>query len=155
LLGGVQPYPSRTKDKADVDFSTGSVGLGVAQTLFASLVQDYVRAHGLGGDKPKGRLIAMLGDAELDEGNVYEALLEGWKHEVRTLWWTVDYNRQSLDGVVNDQLFGRIAGFFEAVDWKVVTLKYGLKLQAAFKTPVGPALQKWIDDCPNQRYSAL
>src|ERR1700686_2996185 len=45
---GGQSYPSRTKDTDDVDFSTGSVGLGGAQTLFSSLVQDYVRAHGWG-----------------------------------------------------------------------------------------------------------
>ena len=42
--GGAQSYPSRTKDSDGVDFSTGSVGLGVAQTLFSSLVQDYIRA---------------------------------------------------------------------------------------------------------------
>src|SRR5579859_3993602 len=78
-LGGAQSYPSRTKDSDDVDFSTGSVGLGVAQTLFSSLVQDYVRAHGWGLDRPEGRMIALLGDAELDEGNIFEALLEGWK----------------------------------------------------------------------------
>ncbi len=42
-IGGAQSYPSRTKDNDDVDFSTGSVGLGVAVTLFASLVQDYLR----------------------------------------------------------------------------------------------------------------
>ena len=155
-FGGVQPYPSRTKDKDDVDFSTGSVGLGVAETLFASLVQDYLRLHGLlDPGRPDGRMIALLGDAELDEGNIYEALLEGWKHEIRNVWWIVDYNRQSLDGVVNDKLFKRITGFFETVDWTVVLLKYGLKLEAAFKTPIGPALKAWIDDCPNQLYSAL
>ncbi|MDX2141715.1 MAG: transketolase [Rhodospirillaceae bacterium] len=155
-FGGVQPYPSRTKDKADVDFSTGSVGLGVAETLFAALVQDYLRLHDLlDATSPSGRMIALLGDAELDEGNIYEALLEGWKHEVKNVWWIVDYNRQSLDGVVNDQLFKRITGFFESVDWKVVLLKYGLKLEAAFKAPIGPALKAWIDDCPNQLYSAL
>jgi pyruvate dehydrogenase E1 component len=153
-FGGVQPYPSRTKDKADVDFSTGSVGLGVAETLFASLVQDYIHHHDLTQAEP-GRMIALLGDAELDEGNIYEALLEGWKHEVKNVWWIVDYNRQSLDGVVNDQLFKRITGFFETVDWNVILLKYGLKLEAAFKTPIGPALKTWIDDCPNQLYSAL
>jgi pyruvate dehydrogenase E1 component len=153
-FGGVQPYPSRTKDKADVDFSTGSVGLGVAETLFASLVQDYLRLHDLMPSAP-GRMIALLGDAELDEGNIYEALMEGWKHEVKNVWWIVDYNRQSLDGVVNDQLFKRITGFFETVDWNVILLKYGLKLEAAFKTPIGPALRQWIDDCPNQLYSAL
>ncbi len=155
-FGGVQPYPSKTKDKADVDFSTGSVGLGVAETLFAALVQDYLHAHELvAANTPKGRMIALLGDAELDEGNIYEALLEGWKHEVKNVWWIVDYNRQSLDGVVNDQLFKRITGFFETVDWNVVLLKYGLKLDAIFKTPIGPALKSWIDDCPNQLYSAL
>ncbi len=155
-FGGVQPYPSKTKDQADVDFSTGSVGLGVAETLFASLVQDYIHSHELGDQKtPKGRMIGLLGDAELDEGNIFEALLEGWKHEVRNCWWIVDYNRQSLDGVVNDRLFNRITGFFSTVNWNVVALKYGLKLQAAFKTPIGPALKTWIDDCPNQIYSAL
>ena len=68
-LGGVQSYPSRTRDTADVDFSTGSVGLGVAITAFASLVQDYVRVRGWGrGDE--GRMVALVGDAKLDEGNI-------------------------------------------------------------------------------------
>ena len=80
---GAQSYPSRTKDADDVDFSTGSVGLGVAQTLFASLVQDYVRAHGWGLQRPEGRMIALVGDAELDEGNIFEAILDGWKQGVR------------------------------------------------------------------------
>src|SRR3984885_8065047 len=70
---GAQSYPSRTKDVDDVDFSTGSVGLGVAQTLFASLVQDYVRAKGWGLDRPQGRMVALIGDAEMDEGNIFEA----------------------------------------------------------------------------------
>lgn len=79
-FGGAQSYPSRTKDHDDVDFSTGSVGLGAAQTIFASLVQDYLRLHGLGGTGPEGRMIAIVGDAEMDEGNIYEALLEGARH---------------------------------------------------------------------------
>jgi pyruvate dehydrogenase E1 component len=92
-LGGAQSYPSRTKDTDDVDFSTGSVGMGVGVTLFASLVQDYVRLHDLvPDDRPLGRMVAVMGDAELDEGNVFEALLEGWKHDVRNLWWVIDYN---------------------------------------------------------------
>jgi pyruvate dehydrogenase E1 component len=156
-LGGAQSYPSRTKDKVEVDFSTGSVGLGVAATLFATLVQDYVGLHGLAaeGVRTDGRMIALLGDAELDEGNIYEALLEGWKHEVKNLWWIIDYNRQSLDGVVNDALFHRIEGFFRAVDWKVVPLKFGKKLEQARHGPAGEALLDWIDRCPNQLYSAL
>ena len=154
--GGAQSYPSRTKDQDDVDFSTGSVGLGVGVTLFASLVQDYLLAHELAPEgTERGRMISLLGDAELDEGNIYEALLEGWKQDVRDLWWIVDYNRQSLDGVVNDELFQRIEMFFENVGWRVVNIKYGEKLARAFEGPAGGALKQWIDDCPNQLYSAL
>ncbi|MFG1421831.1 transketolase family protein [Roseixanthobacter liquoris] len=152
---GAQSYPSRTKDVDDVDFSTGSVGLGVAQTLFASIAQDYVRAHGFAPERPEGRMIALVGDAELDEGNVFEALLEGWKHDVRNTWWVVDYNRQSLDAVVREGLYERFVGIFEAMGWQVVILKYGSLQQAAFAEPGGAALKAWIDTCPNSEYSAL
>jgi pyruvate dehydrogenase E1 component len=155
-FGGAQSYPSRTKDADDVDFSTGSVGLGVAVTLFAALVQDYVRLKGLMPDgKKPGRMVAIVGDAELDEGNIFEALLEGWKHDVRNLWWVIDYNRQSLDTIVADRLFARIDTLFEMMGWRVVTLKYGRKLQRVFAEPDGEALRDWIDACPNSLYSAL
>src|SRR5512132_1051088 len=155
-LGGAQSYPSRTKDTDDVDFSTGSVGLGVAMALFASLAQDDVRAKGLGADDaPQGRMIALVGDAELDEGNVHEALLEAWKHDVRNVCWVIDYNRQSLDSVVSDRLFDKIEAMFHNVGWRVVTLKYGRELEATFRGPGGAALRAWIDACPNALYSAL
>jgi pyruvate dehydrogenase E1 component len=152
---GAQSYPSRTKDADDVDFSTGSVGLGVAQTLFSSLVQDYVRAHGWGTNRPEGRMVALVGDAELDEGNIFEAILEGWKHGLRNCWWIVDYNRQSLDAVVREGLWQRFETLFRDFGWDVVILKYGSLLQAAFKEPGGDNLRDWIDNCPNQLYSAL
>ena len=155
-FGGAQPYPSRVKDGPEVDFSTGSVGLGVAMTSFSALMADYVRLHGLmTHDIPPGRHIAIAGDAELDEGNIYEALLEGWKHDVRNVWWVIDYNRQSLDSVVPDRLFGRIEGLFRDMGWNVVTMKYGRKLLAAFARDGGEELRRWIDDCPNSLYSAL
>lgn len=155
-LGGAQSYPSRTNDSDEVDFSTGSVGLGVGVTLFASLVQDYAHLHKLAPpDREPGRMVAIMGDAELDEGNVYEAMLEGWKHDSRNLWWVIDYNRQSLDRVVSDKLFQKIKDFFQAVGWKVIILKYGKLLEAAFKKKGGAALREWIDECPNELYSAL
>ncbi len=155
-FGGAQSYPSRTKDHDDVDISTGSVGLGVAMTAFASLVQDIVQLKGLAPEGlAPGRMVALVGDAELDEGNVYEALLEGWKHELRNTWWVIDYNRQSLDAVITDRLFGRIDELFSSMGWRVVTMKYGKRLEAAFREPGGEALRQWIDDCPNSLYSAL
>lgn len=154
-FGGAQSYPSRTKDVDDVDFSTGSVGLGVAITAFASMVQDYLATRTFAPTVPIGRMIALAGDAELDEGNIYECLQEGWKHDLRNTWWIIDYNRQSLDGVVREGLWQRIEGIFRAFGWDVKVLKYGVLLQAAFREPGGIKLKEWIDNCPNQLYSAL
>lgn len=154
-FGGVQSYPSRTKDIDDVDFSTGSVGLGVAITSFASLVQDYIQAKVWGEEQKLGRMIALVGDAELDEGNIYEALQEGWKNDLRNCWWIIDYNRQSLDGVVREGLFKRVEQIFDAFGWDVVRVKYGVQQRAAFEEPGGEKLRQWIDECPNQLYSAL
>jgi pyruvate dehydrogenase E1 component len=154
-LGGMQSYPSRTKDQIPVDFSTGSVGLGVAITAFASLVQDYLIAHGQMAQKDAGRMIALMGDAELDEGNIYECLIEGYKHDIRNCWWIVDYNRQSLDHTTADRMFRRFDDIFETCGWRVLTLKNGKLQQAAFKKQGGKSLEEWIDACPNVDYAVL
>jgi pyruvate dehydrogenase E1 component len=154
-FGGAQSYPSRTKDKIPVDFSTGSVGLGVAVTAFASLVQDYLIAHGQLAQADAGRMIALMGDAELDEGNIYEALIEGYKHDIRNCWWIVDYNRQSLDATTADRMFRRFDDIFETCGWRVLTLKYGKRQLEAFGKPGGEALRTWIDNCPNADFAAL
>lgn len=154
-LGGVQSYPSRTKDAIPVDLSTGSVGLGVAVTAFTSLVQDYLIAHGQVKEEDAGRMIAPMGDAELDEGNIYECLIEGYKHDLRNCWWIVDYNRQSLDSTTADRMFRRFDDIFETCGWRVVTLKYGKRQREAFARPGGKALEEWIDSCPNADFAVL
>lgn len=154
-LGGVQSYPSRTKDNISVDFSTGSVGLGVAITAFTSLVQDYLIAHGRLDERDTGRMIALMGDAELDEGNIYECLIEGYKHDLRNCWWIVDYNRQSLDATTADRMFRRFDDIFETCGWRVVTLKQGKRQREIFARPGGIALAEWIDNCPNAEFAAL
>ncbi|MEC7487970.1 MAG: 1-deoxy-D-xylulose-5-phosphate synthase N-terminal domain-containing protein [Pseudomonadota bacterium] len=155
-LGGAQAYPSRTKDIDDVDFSTGSVGLGAAHTVFSSITQDYVRLKKLTPDElSDGRMIAIVGDAELDEGNMYEALLEGWKKDIANVWWVIDYNRQSLDSVISDKISGRFDQLFENMGWRVVTMKFGKLLEHAFLESGGDVLRDWIDTCPNSLYSAL
>jgi len=154
-LGGAQSYPSRTKDQIPVDFSTGSVGLGVAATAFSSLVQDYLIAHGALAEADAGRLIALMGDAELDEGNIYECLIEGYKHDLRNCWWIVDYNRQSLDHTTADRMFRRFDDIFETCGWRVLTLKYGKRQLAAFARPGGQSLKDWIDTCPNADFAVL
>src|SRR5205085_8164408 len=152
---GAQSYPSRTKDKDDVDFSTGSVGLGVAITAFASLMQDYLKAHRLLGPGRAGRFVATLGDAELDEGNIYECLIEAYKHDIRNCWWIVDYNRQSLDATTAERMFRRFDEIFASCGWRVVTLKYGKAMEAAFGEPGGEALKAGNDEVPNADYATL
>ncbi|MEO8454135.1 MAG: transketolase [Sphingomicrobium sp.] len=152
-FGGAQSYPSRTKDRIPVDFSTGSVGLGVAITLFASLVQDYLTAHGWMEEKDRGRFVALIGDAELDEGNIYEAIIEGAKHDARNLWWIVDYNRQSLDATSADRMFERFDEIFRSCGWRVVELRYGKRLQAALDA--NAKLKRWFEALSNAELSAL
>ncbi|HKX92793.1 MAG TPA: transketolase [Sphingomicrobium sp.] len=152
-FGGAQSYPSRTKDSIPVDFSTGSVGLGVAATLFASLVQDYLTARGWMAEADRGRFVALIGDAELDEGNVYEAIIEGAKHDVRNLWWIVDYNRQSLDATSPDRMFERFDEIFRSCGWRIVEMRYGKRLQAVLGEH--PTLKAWLESLSNAELSAL
>ena len=124
-------------------------------TAFASLVQDYLISHGALAEGEAGRMIALLGDAELDEGNIYECLIEGYKHDVRNCWWIVDYNRQSLDAMTADRMFGRFDDIFRTCGWRVVTLKHGVLQRVAFARPGGAALEHWIDNCSNAEFAAL
>ena len=152
-FGGMQSYPSRTKDRIPVDFSTGSVGLGVAITAFASLIQDYLTAHGMMTEAERGRFVALIGDAELDEGNIYECLIEAYKHDIRNCWWIVDYNRQSLDATSADRMFERFDEIFRSCGWRTIELRHGKKLAAALKA--NPAVADWLDALPNADHSAL
>ena len=154
-FGGMQSYPSRTKDQIPVDFSTGSVGLGVAITAFASLVQDYLTAHGRLAEEDRGRFVALIGDAELDEGNIYECLIEGYKHDIRNCWWIVDYNRQSLDATSADRMFERFDEIFATCGWRTVRLLYGKRLTKVLATPAGAPIKAWIEGLPNADYAAL
>lgn len=153
---GLQSYPSRTKDPDRVDFSTGSVGLGAVAPLFAALTDRYARAHfGGDSDETKRRFIAVVGDAELDEGNVWEAVAEHAAHGLGNVLWIVDLNRQSLDRVVPGIRARQLEALFEASGWQVLEAKYGRRLQAAYRRPGGPALRQRIDDMANEEYQEL
>jgi pyruvate dehydrogenase E1 component len=152
-FGGLQAYPSRVKDADDVTMTTGSVGLGSGATIFGALAQQYVEHHFQGS--PRGRYIALVGDAEIDEGNVTEALGEARVYELDNLWWVIDFNRQSLDFIAPEGRAIETRKLFEAKGWHVILLKYGSKQEAFFKKPHGYKLRDWIDECPNVEYQSL
>lgn len=151
--GGLQSYPSRTKDPDEVDFSTGSVGLGAAAPLFAAATRRYVDAHF--GDRPPARYIALLGDAELDEGNIWEAIADHATEGLGNVMWIVDFNRQSLDRVIPGIRLTQWRGQFEAAGWHVIELKYGHLMQRAFQLPGGDCFREWIDEISNEQYQSL
>ena len=150
---GLQSYPSRTKDPDIVDFSTGSVGLGAAAPLFAGVTRRYVDAHF--GARPHSRFIALIGDAELDEGNIWEAVADPATDGVGNVMWIVDFNRQSLDRVIPGIRIAQWRAQFEAAGWHVTEVKYGSKLKKAFALPDSERFKQWFDDIPNEQYQSL
>jgi pyruvate dehydrogenase E1 component len=152
-FGGLQSYPSRAKDPGVVDFSTGSVGIGATATLWSAIAQRYVAGH---FDVPQGgRHVALVGDAELDEGAIWEALVDPMVARLGEVLWIVDLNRQSLDRVVPDMAAGRLRGMFGAAGWETITVKYGRRLRELFERQGGAALRERIDSMSNEEYQRL
>ena len=146
-FGGLQSYPSRAKDPDPVDYSTGSVGLGATAPVWGAIAQRYVAGH---FDVPAGgRQIALIGDAELDEGACWEAIADPMVSTLGEVMWVVDLNRQSLDRVVPDIAAGRLQAMFEAAGWHCVMVKYGSLLAAR------PELRERIEEMPNEEYQRL
>src|SRR5689334_19269151 len=152
-LGGLQSYPSRSKDPDPVDYSTGSVGIGATAPVWGTVARRYTEAAF--GGAGTGRQFSLLGDAELDEGAVWEAIADPSVAELGEVVWVVDMNRQSLDRVVPGIAADRLRGMFAAAGWQVITLKYGHLLEELFARPGGEALRRRIDEMPNPEYQRL
>jgi pyruvate dehydrogenase E1 component len=156
-FGGLQSYPSRAKDPDPVDYSTGSVGIGATAPVWGALARRYILSHAdtPPADGAPGRQYSLLGDAELDEGACWEAILDPAVAELGEVVWIVDFNRQSLDRVVPNIGAPRLQGMFAAAGWQVLTVKYGRLLNGIFARPGGGALRDRIDDMPNPEYQRL
>jgi pyruvate dehydrogenase E1 component len=152
-FGGLQSYPSRLKDPVPADFSTGSVGIGATAPIWSAIAHRYVAGH---FDVPQGgRQVALLGDAELDEGAIWEALVDPVVPYLGEVLWIVDLNRQSLDRIVPNIAADRLASMFDAAGWHTVAVKYGRRLRTLFEREGGEALRARIDEMPNEEYQRL
>ena len=154
-LHGLQAYPSRTKDPDGVDYTTGSVGLGAVAPNFDAWVGSYIESHFGTGRPISSRYISLVGDAELDEGSVWEAIAEPTFHGLDNVMWVVDLNRQSLDRIIPGIRVAVWRQMFAASGWRVVDAKFGKKLQNAFAQPNGELLREAIDAMPNELYQRL
>lgn len=152
-FGGLQSYPSRSKDPDPVDYSTGSVGIGATAPIWGAMARRYVDGQfGTGGC---GRQYSLVGDAELDEGAVWEAILDPGIAELGEVVWIVDLNRQSLDRVVPNIAARRLEKMFDAAGWQVISVTFGRLLESLFGRPGGDALRSRILDMPNPEYQRL
>jgi pyruvate dehydrogenase E1 component len=154
-FGGLQSYPSRVKDPDPVDYSTGSVGISATAPIWGAVARRYLSNRFAGDTVAAGRQYSLLGDAELDEGAVWEAIVDPGVAELGEVVWVVDVNRQSLDRVVPLIAADRLRGMFTAAGWQVITLKYGRMLEELFTRPGGDALRHRIDAMPNPEYQRL
>jgi pyruvate dehydrogenase E1 component len=156
-FGGLQAYPSRRKNPEIVDLSTGSMGLGAVSAAFGALATRYVSQHGdaAAGPALPARFIAIVGDAELDEGNVWEALLEEAVRELDSLLWVVDFNRQSLDRIVPDARRAQLGAWFRGAGWHVIELRWGRRLRTLFGRPGGERLRARLEGMGNAAYQSL
>lgn len=152
-FGGLQSYPSRSKDPDVVDYSTGSVGIGATAPIWGTMARRYVNTQlGSGG---QGRQYSLVGDAELDEGAVWEAILDPAIAELGEVVWIVDLNRQSLDRVVPNIAARRLEAMFGAAGWQVITVDFGGQLESVFARPGGDALRQRIIAMENPEYQRL
>lgn len=152
-FGGLQSYPSRSKDPDAADYSTGSVGIGATAPIWGALARRYVDQHF--GGAGTGRQYSLVGDAELDEGACWEAIIDPMVSELGEVVWIIDLNRQSLDRVIPKIGARRLAGMFAAAGWQTITVKYGYDLQALFGRTGGDALRERIDEMSNPEYQRL
>lgn len=152
-FGGLQSYPSRSKDPDTVDYSTGSVGIGATAPIWGAMSRRYVETTF--GGAGTGRQYSLVGDAELDEGAVWEAIIDPGVVELGEIVWIVDLNRQSLDRVVPNIAARRLEKMFDAAGWQVVTVKFGRLLENLFSRPQGETLRRRILDMPNPEYQRL
>ncbi|MDF2442039.1 MAG: pyruvate dehydrogenase component [Subtercola sp.] len=152
-FGGLQSYPSRAKDPDPVDYSTGSVGIGATAPIWGAISRRYTET--ITGTPNRGRQYSLVGDAELDEGAIWEAILDSNVPELGEIVWIIDLNRQSLDRVVPNIAAGKIQRMFEAAGWQVIPVRFGALLESLFERGGGDALRKRIVDMSNPEYQRL
>ncbi|WP_234808497.1 transketolase-like TK C-terminal-containing protein [Mycolicibacter terrae] len=152
-FGGLQSYPSRDKDPDPVDYSTGSVGIGATAPIWGAVARRYVNT--VAGQTGSGRQYSLVGDAELDEGAVWEAIMDPSTAELGEVVWIIDLNRQSLDRVVPSIAAGRLEAMFAAAGWQVIVVTFGSLLRRLFAQPGGSALRTRLLEMPNPEYQRL
>ena len=154
-FGGLQSYPSRSKDPDPVDYSTGSVGIGATAPIWGALARRYVSTPTLRRRRAPAGSTRWSATPSWTRARAGRRSSTRWSAELGEVVWIVDFNRQSLDRVVPNIGAPRLQGMFAAAGWQVLTVKYGRLLHELFARPGGDALRDRIDEMSNPEYQRL
>lgn len=118
----LQGHPSTAHNLPGIRMASGSLGQGLSVGIGAALGKKMTSDPHL--------VYTMHGDGELQEGQIWEAVMFAGAKHVDNLIATIDYNRQQIDGTVDQVMdLGDLQAKFEAFLWKVVVIADGNDMQ--------------------------
>lgn len=122
----LQGHPTTHEGLPGIRMASGSLGQGMSVAIGAAL------AKKLNGEK--NLVFSLHGDGELQEGQIWEAMMYAAAKKVDNYIATVDYNGQQIDGSTEDVLsLGDLRAKFEAFGWDVLEIKEGNNIEAVIK----------------------
>ena len=120
----LQGHPNMN-DVSGIDMSTGSLGQGISAAVGMALAGKI--------DNKSYRVYSILGDGELEEGQVWEAAMAASHYKLGNLTAFVDFNGLQIDGKVEDVMNSTpVAEKFEAFGWNVISID-GHDIEAIIK----------------------
>jgi len=109
----LQGHPATEEGLEGIRIASGSLGQGLSVGLGAAQTKKL--------NNDKGLIYVLMGDGELDEGQIWEAALYGAHKKVDNIIATVDYNRQQIDGPIEEVMsLGNLKAKWEAFGWQVI-----------------------------------
>ena len=122
----LQGHPSTHDGLPGIRIASGSLGQGLSVALGV--------AQGKKLNLDNHLVYTLHGDGELQEGQIWEAVLYAGAKGIDNLIATVDYNNAQIDGKVDDVLsLGDLKAKFKAFNWEVVDIRNGNDLDAVIK----------------------
>jgi len=113
LNSRLQGHPATHEHLPGIRIASGSLGQGMSAAIGAALSKKL--------NKDSNIVFSLHGDGELDEGQIWEALLFAAHHKVDNLISTVDWNHQQIDGTTDRVMnLGNIRQKFDAFGWKTL-----------------------------------
>jgi transketolase len=122
----LQGHPTTHEGLPGVRVASGSLGQGMSVAIGAALAKKL--------NKDNKLVYSLHGDGELQEGQIWEAMMYASAKKVDNLISTIDYNGRQIDGDTNEVMpLGNLKAKFEAFDWKVLEEKEGNNLEKVIR----------------------